>query len=184
MAYQPFTGFPGPIAGHLSEISTSDISVGLATAGIFYLVLCVRIRMPAPINEYAIPLEAISVLAGKKSLEWKVLLGATFGGDALSFSQLDPLSVLEGAQGNGTQEVLDEGVSLATGRYVPKDEERGLPRETLSTATVVPVPVNVAACLVATPLGNNSSVYARAEFLEIELDSEGDPADRGVPLGM
>lgn len=173
MAYQPF---PSAAPGHLSEFSNMATPVTLAAAGTEYVVISVRVALPAPTNDYSIPLEALSVLAtANKDIEYRIIIGGTVSGDPLVYSQLDPVSVLEGAVGNGTQTVSGF-ITAATGGYVPASNERALGKTVTQSNDVPLIAIpGLAFCLVAMGLANNAAVAARGEFREIKLDAAGNP---------
>ncbi len=182
MAYQPILG---PIIGHPSELSTGANAVTLAGAGTSYVVLAVRLITPTPSGFFSIPLSAVSVLTGNKSsVEYRIVFNALVVGDPLVFTRLDSISVLEGAVGNGTQ-VITGGIAPGVGRFVPGDEERGLPRDTMVSPLAAPITSDLIAYLSVCPVGSGApaSVFARAEFDEIEVDENGEPLERGIQLG-
>ncbi len=182
MAYQPILG---PIIGHVSELSTGSTPVTLASAGTFYVVTALRLITPAPSGFFTIPLTDSSLMtAGKKSVEFMVLFNASVTGDALVYSQLDPLSVLEGAVGNGTQ-VATGGIPGGIGRFVPGNSETPLAQGARLSPLADAFPHGAVAYLVAAPNANNASVYASTSLTEIPVDaaSNGNPLARGVQLG-
>lgn len=180
MAYQPILG---PPLGHLSKLSTGTNEISLSGPGVNYVALAVRIAA-GTVGKFAFPVESVSVLAGIQSdLEWSVVINATIlGGGPLVYSQLDPLSVVEGAVGDGSQEVIG-GITMALGRFVPKGEERGMPREILSSAFDSMIPPDTIGMLVVASMSNMGSVNARFELLEIPLDENGQPVSRGSVTG-
>lgn len=180
MAYQPI---PGPMDGHLSELSTDDTPVTLASAGTEYVVLAVQLK-PGLASSFAVPLQSISVMAGKlRDVQWRAVLAPAIAGTPLVFTDLDPKSVLQGAVGDGTQ-TISGGTTLATGGFVPAGSERGKSRQTVLNAPLGPVDSGIAAVLVAFGMGNNGSVSARAEYLEIPLKENDTPEGRGFPTGV
>lgn len=176
MAYQPF---PSPTGGVLAEITNGTTPVTLATAGIDYVVLAVRFTPAAQeptAPDYIIMAENISMMTTtNKDVEFRLIANGILAGSPLAWSPLSPLSVLEGAPGDGTQSVTN-GIALGTGRYIPGSNERiilNLPSSTTAMPDVVPK--SLLGLLVARPLANNASVVARAIFREIEVDDTGHP---------
>ena len=173
MAYQPIRPLLG---GHLSEITSGVTAITLPTAGPEYVVLVTRFITPNPTADFAIQTEAVSLMStSKKQFEWRFLANAIVNGDPLVFTQLDVLSVLEGAMGNGTQETSN-GFPFGLGGFVPPDNERGLPKDLLPSEQLpFIVPKFAIGYLVARGLSNNTTLVARASFRELELDAAGVP---------
>jgi len=160
MAYQPVLG---PIIGHMSEFSTGSTPVTLASVGTFYVVIALRLITPPPTGIFTIPLaDSTLMTASKKSVEFRVLFDATVSGDPFVYEQLDPLSVLEGAVGNGTQ-VATGGFGGGSRRYVAGESEASLVAGSTLSPLAAPFPSGSVAYLVASPNSNNASVYGQSE---------------------
>lgn len=173
MAYQPF---PPLVGGHLSEISSGVTEITLPNAGQEYVVLVTQFITPNPTADYAVQTEAVSIMTtSAKQVEWRFVANAVINGDPLVFTQLDLLSVLEGAMGNGTQEASN-GFPFGLGGFVPPNNERGMPKD-LSPSEQLPfvVPKFAIGYMVAQGLSNNTKLVARASFRELELDAFGVP---------
>lgn len=176
MAYQPF---PPPTGGSLSEGTTGVTPVTLATAGVDYLVLSVAFNSAAKAPSapgFIILAESISMMTTSgRDVEFRFIANGVLAGNPLVYSSLGPFSVLEGAVGDGTQEVSN-GLVTGIGRYIPGNEERVIDRlPSASMELPAVIPKSLVGMLVARPLANNATVVARWMFRELEVDETGQP---------
>lgn len=180
MAYQPI---PRPVTGHISVISTHAQPVSLAVAGVQYVIMALKL-LPGLPNPYTIVTERVSIMAtNRKTFEWEFLSNPDVVGDPLVFEQLDPLSVLQGAIGNGTQ-IATGGFQNAVGGYVPPEDERSAISPVVNTGDrLVAVPESLIGYVVATPLANNAAVVSRVALQEILLEggTPQEPAESASP---